>query len=840
MTRIEAGLRPRREPPRGRGRGGLSPAATSDMIAAIDMDRFICIHGHFYQPPRENPWLEAVETQDSAYPYHDWNERITDECYEPNATSRILDVKDRIVGITNNYASISFNFGPTLLSWLESRAPHTYAAIIEADRISRSRFGGHGCAIAQAYNHIILPLANSRDKRTQVRWGIRDFEFRFGRRPEGMWLPETAVDVESLEALAAEGIAFTILEPHQAAKMRRIGAKEWTEANGTLDPTRAYRCPLPSGRSIDVFFYDGPISRAVAFENLLARGENLAHRLATAFSSDRDHPQLVNIATDGETYGHHHRFGDMALAYALHYIESQKLARLTNYGLYLVEHPPTHEVQIAERTSWSCAHGVGRWESDCGCNTGAGIGWNQQWRGPLRKALDWLRDELGAIYEREAPAHLRDPWAARDAYIDVILDRSDEGVTRFMKKEGTPGANVTAALELLEMQRNAMLMYTSCGWFFNDISGIETVQVLNYAARVMQLAENFGPALEPEFIERLAPARSNLPEYGTARDIYVREVKPGRLDLRRVAAHYAVASLFDNFDDDARIYCYDVIRRDFDIQKSGRARIAVGAITIRSIITREEASFDFAILHLGETELTGGVCAARSSADYETIKRELIEEAQPGGIPGLIRLLDTYFGETSLSIRSLFRDEQRRIFNLLCNVTLEEAESAFRQLHERYDPLMRFHARLGIPLPKVLQMAAEFDLNLQLRRLLDYDNPPLPEIESRLREATDEKVTLDATTTMAIQQAVERAAARFRERPEDLDLLEAYESLVAIVRSAQLKVNLRHPQNIYYQMKTTFRPVMAADGGQSREAQRWVELFDTLGENLSVSPEAHA
>ncbi|MGZ5493929.1 MAG: DUF3536 domain-containing protein, partial [Thermoanaerobaculia bacterium] len=279
------------------------------------MTRFICIHGHFYQPPRENPWLEAVETQDSAAPYHDWNERITAECYEPNATARILDDEDLIVQIVNNYASISFNFGPTLLSWLEEQAPRTYQAVLDAESMSRELFSGHGAAIAQAYNHIILPLANDRDRRTQVRWGIRDFEFRFGRKPEGMWLPETAVDVASLEALAAEGIAFTILEPHQAMRFRAIGAKEWTSTNGALDPTMPYRCTLPSGRIINLYFYDGPISRAVAFEQLLARGENLAHRLVNAFSDSRKHVQLVNISTDGETYGHHHRYGDMALAY---------------------------------------------------------------------------------------------------------------------------------------------------------------------------------------------------------------------------------------------------------------------------------------------------------------------------------------------------------------------------------------------------------------------------------------------------------------------------------------------------------------------------------------------
>ncbi|HYH08966.1 MAG TPA: DUF3536 domain-containing protein [Thermoanaerobaculia bacterium] len=802
--------------------------------------RLITIHGHFYQPPRENPWLEAVETQDSAFPYHDWNERITAECYEPNATARILDEQDRIRRIANNYAVISFNFGATLLSWLATCASDTYQAILEADRLSRERYSGHGCAIAQAYNHIILPLATDEDKRTQVRWGIRDFEHRFGRKPEGMWLPETAVDVASLEALAAEGIAFTILEPHQAARSRAIGEATWLDARGHVDPTMPYLCNLPSGRSIAIFFYDGPISRAVAFEQLLARGENLAHRLTGAFNGARQHPQLVNIATDGETYGHHHRFGEMALAYALQLIEEQGLATLTNYGEHLEKHPPTHEVQIVERTAWSCSHGVERWRSDCGCNTGAGPGWNQQWRTPLRSSLDWLRDELSAIFHREGTRLLRDPWAARDEYIDVILDRTDETIQRFLAKHAADGAETTSILELLEMQRNAMLMYTSCGWFFSDISGIETVQVLHYAARALQLAARFGAnGLEQAFIGRIEPARSNVPERGNARQIYEREVIPARLDLKRVAAHYAVLALFDTFEDDAKIYCYEVTRRDLEIHKAGRARLAIGAIDVRSTITHESQSFELAALHLGETELTGGVRLSGvngSTSDYDDVRLELSLAMEPGGIPKVIRLLDTHFGETPISIRSLLKDEQRRVMHELIVATLEEAESAFRQLHERYDPLMRFHTRLGIPVPKVLQTAAEFDLNLQIRRLLEADVLMPAEIEARLREAGDEGVVLDQTTLMCFSDAIERASVDFRERPDDLDRLEALDAIVDLVQEAKLPIDLRRTQNRYYRMRKTVRPAIDASSGTGPAARRWLELFDELGGKLAIVP----
>ncbi|HJT17975.1 MAG TPA: DUF3536 domain-containing protein, partial [Thermoanaerobaculia bacterium] len=596
---------------------------------------------------------------------------------------------------------------------------------------------------------------------------------------------------------------------------------------------------LPSGKSIAIFFYDAPISRAVAFERLLARGENLAHRLLGAFSESKQ-AQLVNIATDGETYGHHHRYGDMALAYAIDYINERKLARIANYGQFLADNPPTEEVEIVEKTSWSCSHGVGRWQLDCGCSVGAPSGWTQQWRAPLREALDWLRDECIEIFETYGKRVLIDPWQARQDYIDVVLDRSDENVERFVKLHATE-PKVTQILELLELQRNAMLMYTSCGWFFNDVSGIETVQILAYAGRVLQLAEKIsGRTLELDFLKRVSTARSNLPAHGDARQIYEREVKPGRLDLRRVAAHYAVASLFASFSFDEQIYCYRIRQEDFETYRAGRAKMAIGCITVTSTITREASRFEFTVIHLGETELTGGVRLATDSSRFEAMKRDLSEDMRVNGIASVIRVLDEYFEEPLLSIRSLFRDEQRRILDLLCDATLHEAESAFRQLHERYDPLMRFHATLGVPLPGVLRTAAEFDVNLQLRRLFAEDEPPLAEIEVLLRESRDEGVRLDETTLMVLERAVERAARDFAAKPEDFERLERWEAIVTLIREAKVHVNLRQPQNEYYKMRRIVRPVIAATAGNgSSSANRWLQHFDALGEKLAISAEAH-
>ncbi len=479
------------------------------------MERYICIHGHFYQPPRENPWLGIVEQQESAAPYHDWNERITAECYAPNTASPILNGDRQVIQTVNNYTKISFNFGPTLLSWMERHRADVYQAILAADQLSGERFSGHGSALAQVYNHMIMPLANSRDKETQAIWGIKDFQKRFARFPEGMWLPEAAVDVETLEILAALGIKFTILAPYQARRVKEMGHGEWRDVSGgRIDPTMAYLCCLPSGRSISLFFYNGLISQDVAFGDLLNNGELFAKKLLSGFSDQRNRPQIVHIATDGETYGHYRRFGDMALAYCLHSIDFNDSVRLTNYGEYLENYPPSHTVEIIENSSWSCAHGVERWRDNCGCHTGMHPGWSQAWRRPLRKAMDWLRDQIDSIYDEEAATYLSDPRETRNNYIEVMLDPSSERVEKFLETHAhrkLASKERERAFKLLEMEKNAMLIYTSCGWFFDDISGIETVQVMRYAAKAMELAEELGGIrLEPEYVRMLKAAPSNL------------------------------------------------------------------------------------------------------------------------------------------------------------------------------------------------------------------------------------------------------------------------------------------------------------------------------------------
>ena len=486
---------------------------------------YVCIHGHWYQPPRENPFTGVIDEQPSAAPHLNWNERITAECYEPNTHAEILGDDGAVRRRINNYEYVSSDWGPTLLDWLEDHHPPTYRAIVDADASSIARFDGHGSAVAHTYNHTILPLSNRRDKRTQILWGIADFEHRFGRSPAGLWLPETAVDLESLELAAEAGIEFTILSPHQAASVLDDG--HWRDVTGGgIDTRVAYSVRLFGGKQISVLFYNGSLSREIAFDGILEDGTLLAQRLVQGLGEPTGEDLLSHVATDGETYGHHHRHGEMALAKAIEDLEANPGVELTNYARFLAGHPPTRIARIIEGTSWSCAHGIERWRSDCGCATGQHADWNQEWRGHLRDGLDHLRDRLIPRFEEVGSTVLLDPWDARDHFVEVLLDRpADE----FLDEHGRPGLGATPrelALDLLEIQHRAMLMYTSCGWFFDDISGLEAVFVLRHAGRVIELARRaLDDDLEPGFLDILDKALSNR-DPQTGRDVYESSVRP--------------------------------------------------------------------------------------------------------------------------------------------------------------------------------------------------------------------------------------------------------------------------------------------------------------------------
>jgi alpha-amylase/alpha-mannosidase (GH57 family) len=722
------------------------------------------------------------------------------------AAARILDGEGFIQSVVNNYSRISFNFGATLFTWMQRMAPEIYDAIRAADDESVARFSGHGNAVAQAYNHIIMPLANERDKRTQVVWGIRDFEERFARRPEGMWLPETAVDVASLEALAEQGIAYTILAPHQAKRVRPLGddEAEWEDVDQeSLDKTQPYLAKLPSGRSIALFFYDGPLSRAVAFERLVSDGDEFARRLVEAAGEEREEPRLAHIATDGETYGHHHRFAEMGLAYALEAIESRELALLTNYGEYLEKHPPTMEAEIVEMTAWSCAHGVERWRSNCGCNSGGHDGWNQEWRTPLREALNWLRDQLIQRFESQAGHLLKDPWAARDAYIELVLDRSQARAETWLQEHASrplDEAERTRALKLLEMQRQAMLMFASCAWFYDDVSGIETQQAMRHAARAIQLAQELNEdGIEARFVEMLSQAQSNLPEQGSGADVYRRYVEPITIDLPKLAAHYAVSCLFHTYDEDAEIGEYRVHRDDIRVLESGRTDLIVGRGRASSSITYESTPFYFAVLHLGEQTVTGGLNLSDDVAAYERLAAEAASLYEQGDFAAMIRFLDERFTDKALSLQSLFRDQQRRAIRVILDPVLEEAEDSYRRIYEGRMSLIHFLKTMGFPLPHRLALAADVALDLELGRALGEESFDAKRARKVLDEAELAGVSFESERlALLMQQTLQRFAADLESAPESEEALDRLHAAIELLQELPFSVDLGSVQNAFF------------------------------------------
>lgn len=806
------------------------------------MEQWICIHGHFYQPPRENPWLEDIEIQDSAYPYQNWNERIAAECYAPNAASRILDGEGKIIKIANNYARISFNFGPTLLNWLRFREPSAYREILEADQLSKKYFNGHGSAIAQAYNHLILPLASRRDKETQIKWGIQDFVFHFGRQPEGMWLPETAVDMESLELMAEHGIKFVILAPHQAKRARKIGDATWKEIGpGGINPLVPYQVYLPSNRkSLAVFFYHGPVSHAVAFENLLDNGERFARRLLSGFSSAGPAAQLVSIATDGETYGHHHHHGDMALSYALNFMQQQDGIRLTNYGEFLEHYPPTWEVEIRDDTSWSCVHGVERWRSNCGCNSGGRPGWSQSWRTPLRLAFDWLRDTLTSQYEANARLFLKDPWTARNAYISVLLQRNEETREAFLAEQAirplNPAEQITV-FKLLELQRNLMLMYTSCGWFFDDISGIETVQVIQYAARAIQLAyELFGSTLEPRFLDFLRQAKSNLPEHQDGAYIYEHYVKPRVIDLLNVGAHFAISSLFEKYETNAQVYCYSIGQEDRRLLEAGMTKLVLGRAKVTSDITQESALLNYGVLYFGDHNVNAGVQNHRSDELYQEMVNKISEAFRHSDLPGVIRYLDRSFEGTAYSLKQLFQNDQRKILESILITTLEEIRAEYHHIYERHAALMQFLKSTSIPLPRPLHTAAEIDLNSSLARAFKADIFNLDYINLVLSEANMLNIVLDSEGLgFELKRRAERVAETLQRNPLELRYLQELDATATVARMVPFEVNLWKVQNIYYRLlNTSYQTIHKLAEKGNETMQQWVSHFDALGDKLRM------
>ncbi len=689
--------------------------------------KLVCIHGHFYQPPRENPWLGEIEREESAAPFHDWNERIDAECYRANTAARLVDGRNRIVNLHGNYGSLSFNFGPTLLRWIERHDPWVYGAIVAADRESAARFDGHGNAIAQIYNHIIMPLANRRDKITQIRWGIRDFEYRFGRRPEGMWLPETAVDRETLALMAEHGIKFTILSPFQAARWRFFGkGTAWRDArNGAIPTGRAYRYDCGRSGTIHLFFYDSSLARGIAFDRTLDHSDKLLTQINASYEArdtETAEPWLVHTATDGESYGHHFKFGDMALAAAFRKMEQDPQTRIMNYSTFLASFPVTAEVEILENTSWSCAHGLGRWQRNCGCRVGGEPGWNQQWRGPLREAMNDLRDRLSDHYERRTEPLCEDPWKARDGYVDVLND-PERNLEPFMERHMRRGSDFGSRrrfLQLLEMQRFAMYMFTSCGWFFDEISNLESVLILRFAARAMQLAERTGASdLQPRFLGILEKARSNLREFGNGASVYLKKVAPRIVEGNRVVASYAIQSLARSSQRQFALYSFDIMPRYEADLGSSPAPCLYGHVRVLAERTLEEEDFVYAVLHFGSLDFRCSVKPWLGDEEFQSTLKALQAAVEEQNTVRMVRILDEKFGETYFSLHDVFKDLRSSIALEISQKTLTAYTDLQRSLYQVHRPLMASLRQWGIEIPGDLQVAIRRVLSDEVKQLVN-------------------------------------------------------------------------------------------------------------------------
>jgi len=770
---------------------------------------FLVIHGHFYQPPRENPWMQAIPFQESAKPFHDWNERITAQCYQPNTRSRVLDEQGRILHLVNNFAHINFNIGPTLFSWLEKYQPDTYKRILEADRKSHESNQGHGNAIAQIYNHIILPLANDRDKTTQIIWGKREFQHRFGREPESIWLAETAINLETVKCLIDQGIKYVILSPTQAQRVRKFGDYTWTEvSNNSIAGTQPYRLFLrdeeqetrsveektkkeeipdlePCPKYLDVFFYDGPLSVDISFKHLLRDADTFAGRFSELAAKSSASNVLIHVATDGEVYGHHEPYGEMCLAAAITSKFPSLHVEITNYARYLEMYPPTMEVALKpgrdndEGTAWSCAHGVGRWYRNCGCSISNNPGWNQEWRTPLRKGFDVLRDGLAELFEQIGGKLLQTPWDARNDYIQCILDPSERTVNMFLDKHAKRPLNEdeqSLVLRLLEAQKYSMYMYTSCAWFFDDISGLEVIQNMRYAARAVQLVEGLRIAscelrssdleiqnpkseiqnFETLMLDEFEKARSNISEFGTGKDIYLKNVKPDVYTPERAANQFLLENFTDRqwsdrqwsdrqrsdrqWSDEKKhhenpsqnklwsaqrqihiytLHCPEYFTWEHTPEQNSSDQCPIvysGVIRVRETTTRQEWKMLFTSLIEQNTYPVSYLKRVQDKAQLSQLTKNLkgFENLSGLSLPSkLVSFLENN-GFKQYDLADVYADDREQLFCMMIQEHVDRTENHIRKIYEESLELLDYLTKMNVQVPAKLKASVEFSLSHQL------------------------------------------------------------------------------------------------------------------------------
>jgi hypothetical protein len=809
------------------------------------------IHAHFYQPERTNPWTGTLDPEPSAAPFRDWNERVHDDCYRPNGAARIYDEQGRVERIVNNYERVSFDFGPTLLRWLEGKRPQTYAKVVDGDWRTMARTG-HGNALAQAYHHVILPLASARDRRTQIRWGLADFRHRFGRQAEGMWLPETAADQATIDALIDANVRFTVLAPHQARRVRHRDG-DWHDAGDRLDTGRAYRVAHSdgSGRSIATFFYDGALAQWLAFDHAAGDAGELVRRLADAEPSGG----LVHAAVDGETFGHHRRFGELGLAYALFEAAGRAGLEPTSYAAWLAEHPAVDDAELAdgEGTSWSCVHGVGRWYRDCGCATDSAPGWDQQWRTPLRKALDVVRDAAAEVFEERGAALFKEAWSARDDYVRLLLGEvSRQG---FLDRHALRNIGDSSHVDLwtlLESQRHAMVMYTSCGWFFADVSGIETVYVLRSAARVLDLLGELGAGagVREQVLGILAEARSNKPGVGSGADVWRHEVEPSEVTPARVASHLCLIALThpERRDRYAAGGVLDsgglqVSVRDLRTDRRARQAMVTARIATTSNATGRSEGLAVVALHLGGVDFYGLVVADPGPQEYARLTEPLWAAFPTAPIARLLQLAAAAFGDAAVEfdVDGAMPGGKQEIVGAVFGELTERFGEQYARLYHDHRRILEMMVDAGYELPRDLRAAAELTLTSQLeaqlvaaRDAFHGEEPPEAAAFATIREtlamARSHGCQLDLTAVASVLgEAVAAASGRAARtlQPADVDLVAEW---IDVSREVGVDIDLSRPQ------EAAWGVAVQARAGRLRADQ--AEAVADLGALLGLSPAA--
>jgi hypothetical protein len=669
-----------------------------------------------------------------------------------------------------------------------------------------------------------MPLAMDRDKETEVLWGMADFERRFHRKPEALWLPEAAVNYATLQVLVKYRMRYLILSPFQALRVKPLGGKKWTDVSqGRIDTTRPYRCFIQDGSGkklldhfIDIFFYNGIISKEIAFGDLLKDGNNFCNRFTQFYQESKQRPQLIHVATDGETYGHHMKFGEMALAYALDKGFPTRGLELINYGSFLKRFPPVHEVEIdegpkGEGTSWSCAHGVGRWKEDCGCSTGGKTGWNQKWRKPLREALDFLRDELSQVFEREGKKIFQDVWKARDRYIEVILNRSPEGIKNFFDQYGARGLDPKGRIEglkLLEMQRHALQMYTSCGWFFNDLAGIETIIVLQHAARAIQLAEEWsGEEIEKKFVQHLSEAKSNLPEMGKGDQVYQLLVKPKRVTPEKVVNHFAIASLLDPGDGEKKIFSHRLEKIRYEKMESEENLLVIGQVRVASEIIPEPREFLFGLIPSKREVFRTWVLEKKGGVEFSTLK-EKAQENFGRGEREMTGVLAALLGKRMFTIKDTFKEERQAIFQKLIQKEFDEHCQSYADLFDRTRQAVEALSREGLEVPFEIRVAAEVTLSDRLFQEIKELNRDFKgtierrKIDEIVEEAKEHGYHLRKEKSLLALNGIlmERMNALQKSTGSDLsrqsELAEEVLTLLDLARKWDFEISLEEAQNL--------------------------------------------